>query len=95
MECCISGVDQQMSSFFSPLNITLSKKSKSNLSYTRGITPKRVTSGDANLRGLAPGQHNPEETLQRWEAVGDVVLYFTGLGIEPETCRTHSDVVNN
>ena len=29
------------------------KKSKSNLHYTRGITPKRVTSGGARLHGLA------------------------------------------
>ena len=41
------------------------KKSKSNLHYTRGITPKRVTSGGAHLRGLAPGQHSSEETSQR------------------------------
>ena len=39
--------------------------------YTRDITPKRVTSGEAHLRGLAPGQHSSEETLQRWRAVGD------------------------
>ena len=33
---------------------------------TRGSTPKRVTSGGAHLRGLAPGQHSYEETLQWW-----------------------------
>ena len=33
-----------------------------NLHYTRGIMPKRVTSGGAQLRGLAPGQHSSEET---------------------------------
>ena len=48
-------------------------KSKSNLHYTRGITPKRVTSGGAHLRGLAPGLHSSEETSQRWRAVGDTV----------------------
>ena len=30
---------------------------KSNLQHTRDITLKRVTSGKAHLRGLAPGQH--------------------------------------
>ena len=38
---------------------------KSNLHYTRGITPKRVTSGGAHLRCLAPAQHNSEEISQR------------------------------
>ena len=28
--------------------------------------PKRVTSGEAPLHGLVPGQHNPKETSQRW-----------------------------
>ena len=28
---------------------------KSNLHYTRGMTPKRLTSGGVHLRGLAPG----------------------------------------
>ena len=37
-------------------------KSKSNLHYTRSITPKRVTSGGAHPRGLAPGQHSSEKT---------------------------------
>ena len=46
---------------------------KSNLHYTRGITPKRVTSGGAHLRGLAPGLRSSEETSQRWRAVGDTV----------------------
>ena len=36
-------------------------KSKSNLHYTRGITPKRVTSGGAHLRGLAPGLTAPKK----------------------------------
>ena len=47
------------------------KKSKLNLHYTRGIMPKRVTSGGAHLRGLAPGLHSSEETSQWWRAVGD------------------------
>ena len=49
------------------------KKSKSNLHYTRRITPKRVTSGGAHLHGLAPGLHSSEETSQQWRAVGDTV----------------------
>ena len=48
-------------------------QNKSNLHYTSGITPKRVTSGEAHLRGLAPGLHSSEETSQRWRAVGDTV----------------------
>ena len=48
--------------------------SKSNLHYTRDITPKRVTSGGAHFRGLAPGLHSSEGTLQRWRAVGGIVL---------------------
>ena len=35
---------------------------KSNLHYTRRVTPKHVTSGGAHLRGLAPGLHSSEET---------------------------------
>ena len=37
-----------------------------NLHYTRGITPKHVTSGGIHLRDLASGQHSSEETSQRW-----------------------------
>ena len=46
---------------------------KSNLHYTRRITPKRVTSCGAHLRSLAPGLHSSEETSQRWRVVGDTV----------------------
>ena len=46
---------------------------KSNLHYTRRITPKRVTSCSAHLRGLAPGLHSSEEAPQRWRVVGDTV----------------------
>ena len=52
---------------------TNSKKIKSNLHYTRRITPKRVTSGGTHLRILAPGLHSSEETSQRWQAIGDTV----------------------
>ena len=56
---------------------------KSNLHYTRRITPKRVTSCGAHLRGLAPGQHSSEETSQR-------CADLTGPGIEPQTSQTDS-----
>ena len=49
------------------------KSDISNLHYTRGITPKRITSGWVHLRGLAPGQQSYEATLQRQRAVGDTV----------------------
>ena len=49
-------------------------KIKSNLHYTHGITPKRVTSCEAHLCGLAPGLHSSKETPQRWRVVGDTVL---------------------
>ena len=67
-------------------SIVVSLNQKSNLHYTRGITPKRVTSGGAHVPGLAPGQHSSEETSQRWRAVGCADL--TGPGIEPQTSRT-------
>ena len=56
---------------------------KPNLHYTRGITPKRVTSGKIHLRGLAPGHHSSEETSLRWRVVRDTVYDVTGPGIEP------------
>ena len=34
---------------------------------------KRVTSGGAHLRGLAPGQHSSEETSLWWRAAGNTV----------------------
>ena len=37
---------------------------KSNLHCTVGITPKRATSVEAHLRGLAPGQHSFEKISQ-------------------------------
>ena len=51
----------------------LKSEIKSNLHYTRVIAPKLVTSGDAHLRGLAPGLHSSEGTSQWWRAVGDTV----------------------
>ena len=62
---------------------------KSNLHYTRDITPKRVTSVGARLLGLAPGLHSSEGTLQRWRAVGDTAD-LTDPEFEPQTSRTDS-----
>ena len=56
-----------------PSKSTLLTISESNLHYTRGITPMRVTSSGAHLRGLAPGLLSSEETSQRWRTVGDTV----------------------
>ena len=42
-----------------PTRITPTSKT-SNLHYTRRVSPKRVTSCAAHLRGLAPGQHSSE-----------------------------------
>ena len=53
--------------------IKTNTKVKSNLHYTRRITPKRVTSCETHLRGLARGQYSSEETSQRWRVVGDTV----------------------
>ena len=49
---------------------------KSDLDYTRHITPKRVTSGGAHLRGAPFGPHSSEQTSQRWRAVGDTVTIW-------------------
>ena len=67
---------------------------KSNLYYTRGITPKHVTRGGAHLRGLAPGQHSSEATSKRWRAAGDTVPDLTEPGIEPQPSRADGDVLN-
>ena len=49
---------------------------KSILHYTRDITPKRLTSGVAHLRGAVLGPHSSEQTSQRWRAVGDTVTIW-------------------
>ena len=59
-----------------------------------GITPKRVTSGGAHLRGSAPRQHNSEETSRRWRAVGDTAFAQPGPGIELTTSSADSNVFN-
>ena len=61
----------------------LKQKPKKNLHYTRRITPKRVTSCGAHLRGLAPEQHSSKET---WRHCVDL----TSPGIKPQTSRTDS-----
>ena len=58
------------------------KSKKSNLHDTRVITPKRVTSGGAHLRFLAPGQRRSEQKSHQWRAVGDTVFDLTGPAIE-------------
>ena len=60
---------------------------KLNLHYTGGITPKRVTSGGARLRGLAPGNTAPKKHgISRWLHCADM----TGSGIELQTSRTNT-----
>ena len=53
------------------------------ITYTSGITPKRVTNCEAHLRGLAPGLYCFEEMSQWWRAVGKPVSDLTCPGIEP------------
>ena len=66
---------------------------KSSFPYTRVITPKRVTSGWAHLRCLAPGQHSSEETSQLWQGVDDTVSDLTDPGFEPQSSRTDRSVL--
>ena len=67
-----------------------------NLYYSRGIMPKRVSSGGAHLRDLASGQHSSEETSQRWLAVGDTLFDWTDLRIDPQNSRVlSSNVMEN
>ena len=40
---------------------------KSNLHYTRAITPQRIISGGAHIRDFSPGQHSSEKISQRWQ----------------------------
>ena len=48
-----------------------------------GITMKRVTSGRAHFRGLAPGQRSSAETSKQLRAVGDTMLDLNGPENEP------------
>ena len=56
------------------------------------ITQKRVTSGGAHLRSLAPGQHSSEETSQRWRVIGNTVLDLADQGNKPAITSTDSNV---
>ena len=62
----------------------LNFKKKKNFHCTRGITPKRVTSGGVHLRSVAPG--NIATVASRWRHCADL----TGPGIKPQTSRTDS-----
>ena len=59
---CVQLLLHHKSKFFDALLVL--KIIKSNLHYTDGITPKRVTSSGAHFRSLAPGQHSSEATSQ-------------------------------
>ena len=64
-----------------------------NVSYyavfnTCGSMLKRVTSGWAHCRGLAPAQQGYEKTSQRWRVVGDTASDLTDLGFEPQASCT-------
>ena len=67
------------------------KKNILNLLCTRSITPKCVTSGGANLRGLAPGQ------LKRrsgGEPLATLYVRFAWAGNRtPDLCSAGDDVV--
>ena len=67
---------------------TISIKIK--LYYTRGVTPKRVTSGGTHLRGFVPEQHSSEQTSKKWRADGDTGSDRIGSGVEPQTSRADS-----
>ena len=49
-----------------------------------------LTSGEARLRGQAPGQHSSNGTMQRWRAAGDTASTLTGLRIEPRMSRAEA-----
>ena len=72
---------------------SLFQKSESNLHYTRGVTPNRVTSVEVHLRKLAPGQHSSEETSQRWRSVGDTGFDLTSMKVEPQAFCADGDVL--
>ena len=48
---------------------------KSNLHYTRRITPKRVTSCRAHLRGLAPGTTAPKKRRNGGESLATLCRF--------------------
>ena len=67
-------------------DIFYSVSRKSNLYCTRGVTPKRVTSGGIHLRDLAPdAQHSAEETWHwcDWRGISNSLLCPTWPSQEP------------
>ena len=65
-------------------------KKQSNLHYTRGIMPKGVTSGEVQLRGIAPGQYSSEKRRRAGEALA-TVSDLTDLNRTPDS-RANSSV---
>ena len=61
---------------------------KPSFHYTRGITPKRVTSGGIHLRGWATQlRRNVATVASRWRHRVDL----SDQGFEPQTSRTDSE----
>ena len=56
--------------------------------------PKRVTSGEANFRGLAPGQDSCIQTSLQWRADGDTVSNLNSPVIEPKSCHKDNVILN-
>ena len=54
-----------------------------NVHYICSITPKRVTNGEARLRGSTSGQHRSEETSQRCRAAADTASEQTTRKLKP------------
>ena len=77
------------------VSLWLKISNKSNLHYTRGITPRCVTSAGVHFRGLALGQQSYKETSQRWRAVDSCVSDLTDPGIKPKTSSADSDALNH
>ena len=64
------------------LQLSYLASQKSILHHSRGITSKRVTSGGAHVRSLAPGQLSFEKTSQQLQPIGDNVSDLTDLGFK-------------
>ena len=58
-ETFLQKFEVQFTKFLNNFNTEI--KPKSNLHFTRDITPKRVTSGRVHLLGLAPGQSSSKK----------------------------------
>ena len=56
---------------------------------------EHVVSGEAHLRGLAPGQYSYKEMLQRWQAIGNTAFDLTSLQIEPGISCVVTDAFNH